>query len=259
MDNLAASAALARRPLASVMRDPPERFIHRCVAVLGWLMRGVTRPDWRHPERIPDGGAVVVVNHISHADFLSYGQFLAWAGRWPRFLAKAELFDTPVVGSVLRAAHQIRVDRDSDAARAAVVAAQRAVQRGQLVSIYPEGTITPDPDGWPMPARTGAARIALATGCPVVPVGQWGVQELAGGKRPALPRLGRRPVCRVMAGLPVELDDLRERAGDEAAVREASVRITDALTALVAELRQEPPPADRLGAARRVAEEEGTS
>ncbi|SDE40979.1 lysophospholipid acyltransferase family protein [Auraticoccus monumenti] len=256
MDTLDASAALARRPLASVMRDPPEPFIHRCVAVLGWLMRHLTRPDWRHLERVPaTGGGVVVVNHISNADFLSYGHFIAWSGRWPRFMAKAELFDAPVVGRIARSAGQIRVDRGTDRAREAVLAAQRAVQEGRLVSIYPEGTITADPDGWPMRLRSGAARIALATGCPVVPVGQWGVQELMPGRRLTFPRVWRRPVSRVVAGPPVPLDDLRARPLDEEVVREATERIATAITALVAELRQQVPPAGRwdLELGRRVA------
>lgn len=246
MNTLDASAALARRPLASVMKDPPEPFIHRCVALLGWLMRHLTRPDWRHPERVPaTGGAVVVVNHISNADFLGYGHFIAWSGRWPRFMTKAELFEAPVVGRIARAAGQLRVDRGTDRAREAVLTAQRAVQAGQLVSMYPEGTITADPDGWPMRLRSGAARIALATGCPVIPVGQWGVQELMPGRGLSFPRVWRRPVARVLAGPPVELDDLRARPLDEAVVREATERIATALTALVAELRQQVPPTGR--------------
>lgn len=255
MDTLDASAALARRPLASVMKDPPEPFIHRCVALLAGLMRLLTRPDWRHPERVPaTGGAVVVVNHISNADFLGYAHFLAWSGRWPRFMAKAELFEAPVVGWIIRSAGQIRVDRGTSQARAAVLAAQQAVQAGRVVSIYPEGTITADPDGWPMRNRSGAARIALATGCPVVPVGQWGVQELMPGRRPSFPRIWRRPVARVLAGPPVPLEDLRARPLDEAVVQEATERIATALTALVAELRQQVPPPGRWdpGLGRRV-------
>ncbi|MVA75646.1 1-acyl-sn-glycerol-3-phosphate acyltransferase [Auraticoccus sp. F435] len=230
--------------------------MHLSVSLLGWVMRRLTRQDWRHPERVPShGGAVVVVNHISNADFLSYGHFLAWgAGRWPRFMAKASLFDAPLLGRLLRSTGQIRVDRGSDRAGAAVHAATEAVRRGQLVTVYPEGTITADPDGWPMTVRTGAARIALAAGCPVVPVAQWGVQELLPGKRATYPRLWRRPVSRVVAGQPVQLDDLRAGPADEAAVREASRRIADALTGLLAELRQQVPPAGRwdLAAGRRL-------
>ncbi|WP_157974224.1 lysophospholipid acyltransferase family protein, partial [Desertihabitans aurantiacus] len=241
MSSLDATRARSRLPLGSVLHDPPEPLLHRVIVLLGWLMRRLTRPDWRHADRIPaSGGVLVVVNHVSHVDFLGYGHFLTWgAGRWPRFMAKAELFDAPLLGWLLRATAQIRVDRRSDSAAAAVTAAQEAIAAGQAVTIYPEGTITSDPDGWPMPPRSGAARIALASGCPVVPVGQWGVQELMPGKRPGMLRFWRRPVARVVAGPPVSLDDLRGPDPDGARLREASARIHAALLAVVGEVRQQ--------------------
>ncbi len=250
------TAAMVRRPLASAVTDPSEPLIHRAVAVLGWLMRRTTRQEWHHPGRVPSsGGVLVVANHVSNADFISLGHFLAWgSGRWPRFMAKASLFDLPLLGPLLRGTSQIRVDRGTDRASTAVTAAGAAVRAGHVVVVYPEGTITADPDGWPMTPRTGAARIALATGCPVVPVAQWGIEQLVGGKRLAWPRPGRRPLNRVLAGEPVPLDDLRARPLDDQVVREATERIMTALTTLVGQLRQQVPPADRwdLHAGRRL-------
>jgi len=149
----------------------------------------LTRRDWAGMEHIPEGGAVTVVNHISHVDPLSFAHFLHDAGRLPRFLGKAGLFSVPVVGTILRGAGQIPVYRESDDAAEAYSAAVAAVRAGELVAIYPEATLTRDPDLWPMTGKTGAARIALKTGAPVIPVAQWGPHLVLpgtdGGRRAA--------------------------------------------------------------------------
>ena len=96
-----------------------------------------------------------------------------------------------------------------------------------------------------MRGRTGAARLALATGCPVVPVGQWGAEEFLRGRTVGLPRLWARPTLRMLVGPPVPLDDLRELPLDAAVLHEATDRLMGALTALVEELRGEPAPPER--------------
>jgi 1-acyl-sn-glycerol-3-phosphate acyltransferase len=111
--------------------------------------------------------------------------------------------------------------------------------------IYPEGTITRDPDLWPMRGKTGAARLAFTTGCPVVPIGQWGAQELMPGRKPSFPRLLPRKTLRVAAGDPIPLDDLHEKPMTVDILDEATARIMDAVTVLVAELRGATPPAQR--------------
>ena len=111
--------------------------------------------------------------------------------------------------------------------------------------IYPEGTITRDPDLWPMRGKTGAARLAFTTGSPVVPIGQWGAQELMPGREPRFPRLLPRKTLRVAVGDPVSLNDLRQKSVTAATLDEATGRIMDAITALVAELREATPPAQR--------------
>lgn len=138
-----------------------------------------TKRDWIDGEKVPaTGGCIVVVNHVSHLDPMTLGHFLYEHGRLVRYLAKDALFRTPVLKHIVRDAGQIPVARQTDRAVSAYDAAVEAVRRGECVGVYPEGTITRDPDGWPMRGKTGAARIALATGAPVVPIGQWGAQEV---------------------------------------------------------------------------------
>jgi 1-acyl-sn-glycerol-3-phosphate acyltransferase len=205
----------------------------------------LTRRDWRGQENLPaTGGCVVVTNHISHFDPLTFAHYVNDAGRAPRFLGKASVFEVPVVGSILRNAGQIPVYRESRDATAAFRAAVAAVEDGECVAIYPEATLTRDPDLWPMSGKTGAARVALQTGCPVIPIAQWGAHELL---RPyaKVPHLLPRKTMHVWAGPPVDLDDLHGQVMTASLLRDASERIIDAVTAILAEIRQEDAPEER--------------
>lgn len=240
------SRDIARLPLRRVNDEPAETVLRGTVGLLAGLLRWVTDQDWHGRDNIPtSGGVLFVVNHISYFDPLAYGHYLTWAGRWPRFLAKDAIFRAPVVGWIARHSGQIEVHRGTADAGAAVTAAVQAIRAGRGVTIYPEGTITADPLGWPMAGHTGAARIALTAQCPVVPVGQWGAHEVMPGKRPTWPRLWPRKTMRVMAGEPVALADLWERPVDGAVLQEATERIMTTITDLVAQLRQETPPPGR--------------
>lgn len=258
---MAVSRDIARLPLSRVISEPVEPVLRVTVGTIAALLRVVTRQDWRHREKVPaHGGVVFVVNHISYFDPLAYGHFLTWAGRWPRFMAKDAIFRVPVVGWIARNSGQIEVRRGGPEAAASVEAAIRAVRAGRGVSMYPEGTVTADPEKWPMYGRTGAARIALAAACPIVPIAQWGAHEVMPGTKLAWPRFWPRKTMRLIAGDPVPLDDLRSRPLDEHVLAEATERILDALTGLLAELRREPPPPGRwdLRLGRRVARRERT-
>jgi 1-acyl-sn-glycerol-3-phosphate acyltransferase len=204
----------------------------------------LTRRDWRGAEHLPDGGAVVVVNHVSHVDPLAFAHFLYDNGRLPRFLAKDSVFGVPFVGTVLRGAKQIPVFRESGSASKSYSAAVQAVRAGVLVAIYPEATLTRDPDLWPMVGKTGAARVALETGAPVVPVAQWGPQDMLPpyAKRP---HLLPRKTMHVWAGPPVDLADLADRPVDAALLQEVTERIMAAITDLLSQIRGEKPPAVR--------------
>jgi 1-acyl-sn-glycerol-3-phosphate acyltransferase len=231
------------RPLSQANREPGREVIFGVVTLLHLVLKPLTKRDWRHQEKVPPtGGVIFVANHISNVDPLVVGQYLAYSGRWPRFLAKASLFRLPLLGAVLRGCGQIPVERGSTTAKDALTAAVTAVRDGRAVVVYVEGTITLDPDLWPMRGRTGAARIALQTNAPVVPVGQWGAQDIMYGKKIHLPKLLPRKTLRLVAGDPVPLDDLRDGPVTAALLAEATDRMLRALTALVAELREEPPP-----------------
>jgi len=218
-----------------------------CVAVLRPPMMGLTRRDWRGAQHLPPAGTgcVVVANHISFFDPLVIAHFVYDNGRVPRFLVKSELFGVFFVGRVLTGAGQIPVFRRTSEAAKALAAAVEAVSRGECVVVYTEGTITRDPQLWPMVAKTGAARIALTTGCPLVPVGQWGAHEVLApyGRRV---RLLPRKTMHVWAGPPVQLEDLRGQRVTPHVLRAASDRISTAVTALLEEIRGEQAPPERL-------------
>jgi 1-acyl-sn-glycerol-3-phosphate acyltransferase len=189
------------------------------------------------------------MNHISHIDPLTLGWLLYEHGRLVRYLAKDALFETPVVKYIVRDAKQIPVSRlTSDAAKAFDAACQ-AVRDGECVGVYPEGTITKDPTGWPMRGKTGAARIALETGCPVIPIGQWGAQDILPAYSLRFHAFPRR-TARYKVGDPVDLSDLVGRIEQGEAIttdllQEATERIMAAISDLVADLRGEPAPAVR--------------
>lgn len=214
-----------------------------CIVLLRPLLMILTKRDWRGRERLGrhGEGIVVAVNHTSWFDPLAAAHFMVDAGRPPRFLGKVAVFQVPIVGRILYGAGQIPVYRESREAVGAFRAAVAAVSEGECVVVYPEATITRDPDLWPMTGKTGAARISLATGAPVVPLAVWGPHEVIGPYRKEL-RLLPRKTMHVHAGAPVDLDDLRGRAIDSETLREATSRIMAAVTALVAEIRGEPAP-----------------
>lgn len=215
------------------------------IAVLKPPLLALTKREWIDGEKIPaTGGCVVAVNHISHLDPLTFGLFLHDHGRLVRYLAKDALFRTPVVKHIVRDAKQIPVKRMSEGAATAFEAAVEAVNNGECVGVYVEGTITKDPEGWPMRGKTGAARIALATGCPVLPVGQWGAQDLLPPYSLHLHPIPRKRTA-YKVGDPVDLSDLMGKPITSEVLHEATDRIMAAITALVEELRGEKAPAVR--------------
>ncbi|QYJ04545.1 1-acyl-sn-glycerol-3-phosphate acyltransferase [Nocardioides panacisoli] len=227
------------------MQDQRGWAFNLAVVILKPLLLALTKRSWSHGERIPEsGGCVVVLNHLSHLDPLTAAHFVHDHGRAPRYLAKAALFHNPVLGAIMRGAGQIPVERESRNAMGAYDAAVAAVREGQCVVVYPEATITRDPDLWPMRGKTGAARIALATGCPVIPVGQWGAQEIL-PPYTTRPHLFPRKRVTMRAGEPVVLADLAARERTPEVTAEATERIMAAITAEVAEIRGEPAPAER--------------
>ena len=215
------------------------------VGIIKPTLLATTTRDWRHGERIPaSGGFVLALNHISHADPLTAAHIVYDHGRLPRYLAKSGLFENKALGRFMRAAGQIPVHRASRSAVGAYDAAVAAVRAGECIVVYPEGTITRDPDLWPMVGKSGAARIALETGCPVIPIGQWGAQELL-APYATKPDLFPRKTIHIVVGDPVDLSDLQGLPRSAEVLTEATRRIMDDITALVAGIRGEDPPAER--------------
>lgn len=212
------------------------------VCFLKPLLTVFTSHDWRGRENIPaTGGVIFCFNHISYADPPIAAHFVYDLPRVPRFLAKESLFRMPGVGWVVGGAGQIPVYRGTGSASTSLRAAAAALARGEAVIIYPEGTVTKDPDLWPMVGKTGAARLALETGAPVIPVAQWGAQRLWDGRTKRL-RLRPRTPVQLEAGPPVDLSAWSNQPLTSAVLREATDEIMRQLRDLVAGLRGETPP-----------------
>lgn len=227
------------------------------VPVIKPLLLATTTHEWVDGERIPEtGGFILALNHVSHVDPLTAAHIVYDHGRLPRYLAKSGLFKNKAFAFFLRAAGQIPVERLSKNAVGAYDAAVAAVRNGECVVVYPEGTITRDPDGWPMTGKSGAARIALATGCPVIPVGQWGAQQILApyAKRPSL---FPRKKIQMRVGEPVDLADLAALPPSAAVTQQATDRIMAAITVLVEEIRGAKAPAERFDMRRAGVRETG--
>ncbi|HIW29233.1 MAG TPA: 1-acyl-sn-glycerol-3-phosphate acyltransferase [Candidatus Luteococcus avicola] len=234
---------MSQRTVVKSDGEPAYRFLG---AVVHGVDRALCRLDWRNRDRVPaTGGALVVANHISNYDPVALGEYLIHSGRWPRFLGKSDIWKAPVVGYFAKACNQIPVERNTRNAGQALKAAEDALAAGELVVLYPEGTITADPDEWPMTPHSGAARLALASRVPVIPVASWGANHIIPGKKLHLPRFFPRKTLSVIAGDPVDLSDLYDLDNQRLAVKIAGERMMRAITDLLEELRGEVAPEER--------------
>jgi 1-acyl-sn-glycerol-3-phosphate acyltransferase len=196
-----------------------------------------TRRDWSGMAHIPQtGGVIIVANHLSHADPLICAHYVYDAGRWPQFLAKSSLFKVRVLGPLLRAVKQIPVHRGTVDAVKALDSAVAAVKDGAAVVVYPEGTTTKQPDLWPMRGKTGAARLALATGARVVPVVMWGPQRIFDPRTKKLRLRPRTPVT-VVGGAPIDLSAWHGAEATGQTLQEMTEAIMLHLRDMLAEIR----------------------
>lgn len=206
------------------------------------LSRLLVKRDWRGGEHVPrEGGLIIAANHLSWTDPVLLAHYLHNNGRWPTILAKSGIFTVPVLGHVVTQLQAIPVHRGSSEATQALRIAEERLRQGACVLFYPEGTITRDPELWPMVGKTGVARLALATGAPVVPIAHWGAQELLpyGEKKP---RLFPRKRFQVLAGPPVDLSKYANQPMRASVLREATADVMAAITELLAEIRNEKAP-----------------
>ena len=201
-----------------------------------------TKRRWTRQENLPAAGGVIIVsNHISHFDPLVVAHYVYGAGRWPRFLGKASIWKVPGVGFMLRKTLQIPVERGSVEAVKSLDALINALHEGGAVIIYPEGTTTREPDLWPMRGKTGAARLALVTGAPVIPVAHYGAQRVFDPRTKKFSLRPRVPVS-VTSGKPVDLSRWRGAVPSRAVLDEMTEAIMLDVRGLVGELREQAPP-----------------
>ncbi|WP_320068727.1 lysophospholipid acyltransferase family protein [Micromonospora sp. RTGN7] len=197
------------------------------------------------PEALRRGPLILAANHISPFDPVVLAAACRARGVAPRIMATAGLFRAPLLGSAMRHAGHIRVDRGTAAVHRALDDAATAVADGSVVLVYPEGRIGLDPGMWPERGKTGAARLALTSGATVVPVAQWGSHEVLpyqapkGMLRAVARAVRRRPVLRVHFGAPVDLSGVDPAAPGSA--RLATDAIIDAVTDALVPLRPDEP------------------
>lgn len=221
--------------------------VSRCYRAVAAVLRPalimMTRKDWYGMEHLPtDRGFIAVSNHVSYADPVTFAHFLYNSGHPPRFLAKSQLFEIPIAGRILHNLDQIPVYRNSKRARDAIDKGEEVLRRGDMIAVFPEGTLTKDPDLWPMVGRTGAARMALEMGIPVIPVAQWGAHRLLNPRTKMLKPIPRKTIT-VVAGPAIDLDEFRDRPHDTESLRAATTKIMATLTSMLEDIRGEEAPA----------------
>ncbi|WP_375384074.1 lysophospholipid acyltransferase family protein [uncultured Microbacterium sp.] len=227
----------------------PRPFVFRMLAAIVVPVFGLlAKVRIRKGDSLPRNGAYILApNHYTEIDPLVVAVAVWRLGRPPRFMAKESLFTVPVVGWALRATGMVPVARSSSSvsARKTIVASAALVEHGRGVIVYPEGTLTRDPDMWPMRGKTGAVRLALEAGIPLIPMAQWGAQELMARYGKKISLWPPRKLVTVAVGEPVDLSDLAGRHTQPAALAEATDRLMAAITALLEDLRDEKAPAER--------------
>jgi 1-acyl-sn-glycerol-3-phosphate acyltransferase len=222
------------------------RMIRVIEAVLRPPLAVITKKDYQGLENLPQsGGFVLAANHNSHVDPFLLARFALDVGLVPRYLAKDGLFTHKLTGPILRGADQIPVARYSDGAANALAPTVKALREGKPVLIYPEGTITRDPDVWPMSGRTGAVRAALDAGVPLIPVCQSGAQEILWPYTRKL-RLFRRHRYFIRVGPPLDLSMYEGKPLTEEILHEATDRLMDTLTDMMIEIRGTRPTTPRI-------------
>ncbi|MDQ1564968.1 MAG: 1-acyl-sn-glycerol-3-phosphate acyltransferase [Actinomycetota bacterium] len=248
---MSATSPAAKKPArpakaGSSRRRSEKTPLFRFFAVLVLpFMGAISKISVAGVDKVPAVGPFVLApNHYSEIDPLVIGIAMWKANRMPRYLAKASLFEVPVLGLLLRKSGQVPVQR-AGVTRGAdpLAAAEHITENGLAVIIYPEGTLTRDPDLWPMRGKFGAVRMALEAGVPIIPVAHWGTQNV-------LPRYGKlslfpRKKIDVLYGDPVDLTAFSGRPLNTATLAEATNLVMNDITALLERLRGEKAPAER--------------
>lgn len=208
------------------------------------------------PRALPAGGVIVVANHTSLIDGVLLALVGRRLGRPLRMLGTAGIIDAPLLRIVFRRLGFIPVRRHGKDAAAALEPAAEALRAGEAIALYPEGRITRQPHFWPERSKTGAVRLALQSGAPIVPVASVGAERVVGRRHRLvglLLNIVRRPTVRMLVGEPIEVRTLIGLAPEAEAtpeqVKQAADRVMAELVSLVETLRCEAAP-DPLGVPR---------
>ncbi len=180
------------------------------------MMSAIARPEFlpwvdidvTGASKVPtEGGTILAMNHRSYLDPLVMGFAAGQIGRPARFLAKKEVTDAPIAGQVTKALGAIRVDREGGG-EAPMEEAARALRAGELIAVFPQGTIPRGPEFFDpvLKGRYGAVRLAIETGAQIVPVGIWGTERAwpRNRKLPYLLNLANPPTVSITIGEPYE-------------------------------------------------------
>jgi len=228
---------------ASTEKSRPSAF-WPLAAIVVPIVGLFARIEIRGQENLPSEGAYVLApNHNSEFDPLVVAVAVWRLGRAPRFMAKESLFRVPVLGGALRVTGMVPVPRTTTTVNQSMKAAQQIARDGRGVIVYPEGTLTRDPELWPMRGKTGAVRLAAAANLPLIPMAQWGVQDI-------LPRYGklrfpRRSRVIVELGAPVDLSEYDATITQPATLTRATDALMARIAALLSGIRGLPAPAER--------------
>ncbi|MET1044683.1 MAG: lysophospholipid acyltransferase family protein [Microbacteriaceae bacterium] len=229
-------------------RTSERTFIWYLLASLALpLMNWLGRYEIIDRHKIPQRGAFVLSpNHYSEIDPVVMGAAVWYSGRVPRFMAKASLFKVPVLKTLLKASGQIPVERAGAMRGSDPVAAARTLAKQEsAVIVYPEGSLTRDPDMWPMRGKTGAVRLALEAGIPLIPAAHWGTHKIMARYSKSISFWPPRKRVRIKIGDPVDLSAFEGRPLDSQTLNAATAVLMDAITALLEDLRDEKAPAER--------------
>jgi 1-acyl-sn-glycerol-3-phosphate acyltransferase len=232
-------------PMPKVKTSESHFVLTLIASILIPIVRLLFRIEVKGQEKLPKSGPyVLVANHVTNVDALAVA-YLVYVKlkRAPHFLAKESLFRVPVVGPILRAAGQIPVYRGGLRNDTPLRAAHEYLKAGHTIAIFPEGTLTRDPDLWPMRGKSGAIRLALETKVPVYPMAHWGSEKV-------LPQYGSKfrpgfwkPV-RILIGDEIDLAKYHKKQLGPAELNEATSFVMQTITKLVEELRLEKAPTD---------------
>ncbi len=250
-------------PMLDVVGNPvavnPDARLATVAALQGWEIRNFDAPpgvlkflgremqEWMRPFQRPElapmaewdvsgvenipatGGAILAFNHRSYFDTAAMGILNGRVGRPCRFLGKAEMFDNPILGPIVKMAGGIRVDRGTGSGEPLDKAIE-ALTAGEMVALAPQGTI-PRGEAFFDPVlvgRPGVARLAKATKVPVIPVALWGTELVwpRNQKAPSMD-LRNRPRVSVTVGEPVSLNYRSENADTKRVMAAISALLPD--------------------------------